>query len=712
MSADEERTRPRTSSIEKAQALSNLPYDKLLEECKKLKAQNSVLKKAFLQEQQKTGSLEGVYRDKESELKEKDTRLRACLEENDILTFNNKRLTKRVEQMVTEIEELKQRRPDASNYMAGNITGWIWKGNQGPSKAEQDLEVLRDELAVKIQENETIHIQMFEMKKESDQVISSLEEQVSLLRDNLQDKEQRMTVEERQHQEEIATLNHSLGMLLESETGLKSKLDSTEVQLKSLSLLHEKTSKELGTELEAWKIRFTAKVPFDDTRFAKLNHINLPSFDRENEQKRKEICHHIVTLFRQLSSYYDEFNSTTCERLRLNARDHITVPSGVREATSKLISTLPSHTGLLSTLADALQVLYLHYQQKRARISSPTKLNRKADLPEPIGLDTSFPDACSQARQAIQDVVQALKDAFELHLVKLKQEALDPQIESREYDIIDELSIEIQSFVSTITKIPATVAPLLNPEFGMTHDHCKELANSFGLLNTCLKAVCTKLTVKIGEEHKSPFVLSEMKAMDVRRMKSFTSFTTIFGKIASSMTLLLDLWYPSSTFHIRGAQCTSANISAVCLVIFEERSQKFFSRIFEQKMPETIPYNQSLQLRQLVQEYTSRIQILNIEVKDATDRYQKVASDLESSIGLAQRLRTQAMSLQTENDQMARRVHQLQLRVGSETTPLVEAPSMDLISFDDVPVEVSPSLDKLHVIGTAPHHNPAVSRAE
>ncbi len=50
-------------------------------------------------EQQKNGQLE-------TNLKDKDIKLRAALEENDILTFNNTQLTKKVTALQTTIQEV------------------------------------------------------------------------------------------------------------------------------------------------------------------------------------------------------------------------------------------------------------------------------------------------------------------------------------------------------------------------------------------------------------------------------------------------------------------------------------------------------------------------------------------------------------------------------------------------------------------------------
>jgi hypothetical protein len=73
--------------------------EKLVKELSRIKTQNAILKKAFVQEQQKNQQVE-------INLKEKEIKLRAALEENDILTFNNTQLTKKVTALQTTIQEI------------------------------------------------------------------------------------------------------------------------------------------------------------------------------------------------------------------------------------------------------------------------------------------------------------------------------------------------------------------------------------------------------------------------------------------------------------------------------------------------------------------------------------------------------------------------------------------------------------------------------
>jgi len=77
----------------------------LFEDLIKFKRQNAILKKAVLNEQEKTTNLESV-------LKEKEVKVQSITEENDLLNFNNQRLTKQVSQLQELLNQEKERKSE------------------------------------------------------------------------------------------------------------------------------------------------------------------------------------------------------------------------------------------------------------------------------------------------------------------------------------------------------------------------------------------------------------------------------------------------------------------------------------------------------------------------------------------------------------------------------------------------------------------------
>ncbi|XP_063871996.1 protein phosphatase 1 regulatory subunit 21-like [Scylla paramamosain] len=110
-------------------------YQKLATEYSKLRAQNQVLKKAVVEEQEKNTQLS-------DSMKSRDQLLRKAEQENDSLSFRNQQLTKRLTLLQQDLDEIQL------------------KNKRGRGKAESvvdgvvaDTEVFTEELHSKIQEN-------------------------------------------------------------------------------------------------------------------------------------------------------------------------------------------------------------------------------------------------------------------------------------------------------------------------------------------------------------------------------------------------------------------------------------------------------------------------------------------------------------------------------------------------------------------------------
>jgi len=120
---------------------TNIDYDKvqkIVANYQKIKGQNAILKKALVQEQQKTTDLE-------KELKEKSQALTTAIQEHDVLEFNNQRLTKRI----TLIQEANSEKKES---------GWgFGKSKVELQKKEEEINILKSELQEKIDDNESLH---------------------------------------------------------------------------------------------------------------------------------------------------------------------------------------------------------------------------------------------------------------------------------------------------------------------------------------------------------------------------------------------------------------------------------------------------------------------------------------------------------------------------------------------------------------------------
>lgn len=99
-------------------------------------------------------------------------------------------MTKKVETLQKRIEEINSQ--DKGSFSFG-LGGWLSGSDaaykEEKAKIEQEIEALQHELKLKIEENEQVHISMFERKKDFNKQLDKYKEDIADMEKNRQMKE-------------------------------------------------------------------------------------------------------------------------------------------------------------------------------------------------------------------------------------------------------------------------------------------------------------------------------------------------------------------------------------------------------------------------------------------------------------------------------------------------------------------------------------------
>ncbi|KAI7818627.1 hypothetical protein BC939DRAFT_462309 [Gamsiella multidivaricata] len=121
-------------------------YHKLFQDYTKIKAQHLVLRNKFQKEQTENAAIQAA-------LKEKEQEVRKSLQDLDLLSFHNQRLTKRIENLQNQASA----KPGGSWLMGGASV------KKELEKSQSTLEAATIDLQAKIEENEKLHQQLYEI---------------------------------------------------------------------------------------------------------------------------------------------------------------------------------------------------------------------------------------------------------------------------------------------------------------------------------------------------------------------------------------------------------------------------------------------------------------------------------------------------------------------------------------------------------------------
>ncbi|KAF9026066.1 hypothetical protein BGZ52_007920 [Haplosporangium bisporale] len=234
-------------------------YHKLFQDYTRIKAQHAVLKKAVLKEQTENATIQAAMKEKEQEV-------RKSLQDLDLLSFHNQRLTKRIENLQT---------------LATAKPGGSWLGMGGGSvkkeleKSQTTLEAATIDLQAKIEENEKLHQQLYEINAlyprhvtELQGKIQTLEKQnqelqvdverasvanedtINMIRKEKQDMEKELSLIRDVLAGQLKDEQHANKSLREKAERLENEIDrlsKVEVDLESLQAEHARVKDEMET---------------------------------------------------------------------------------------------------------------------------------------------------------------------------------------------------------------------------------------------------------------------------------------------------------------------------------------------------------------------------------------------------------------------------------------------------------------------------------
>lgn len=143
---------------------------------KRLKREKSVLKKAFISEQRHAEELQDNIHSLSKGKLRLEAEISSHQEEIDRLGFANERLKRRINQMIQEFKDQETQRASMSSSNGGSMLGLLL-GSGASAEADKlsnQLVVLREELQIKIHENECVLIKQFELQREHEDQINTL----------------------------------------------------------------------------------------------------------------------------------------------------------------------------------------------------------------------------------------------------------------------------------------------------------------------------------------------------------------------------------------------------------------------------------------------------------------------------------------------------------------------------------------------------------
>eukprot|EP00743_Colponemidia_sp_Colp-15_P008743 GILK01009529.1.p1 GENE.GILK01009529.1~~GILK01009529.1.p1 ORF type:complete len:890 (-),score=210.60 GILK01009529.1:74-2455(-) len=253
----------------------------------------------------------------------------------------------------------------AAAAKSGSWTESLWGGSkvkEEMDKLRQDLEVMTEELQVKIKENEEVHMEMFELRNRHKATVSQLETEIEQQRAELQT-----------HSQEASGLRSSLAdveaerqRLTAHNNQLESKLMHVRAELEKRETQWQQTERHFQAELARLKQQFHIKVPFDDSKDETLNQLNMPPYDKALVKLQVDSSDRLQSSIQTVSTAVNAFFVAVQNRIA-SADDY---PSQTEEPKfyvlrSKVVVSMPTFCSSLNSLLNQVITACTYYRSIR-----------------------------------------------------------------------------------------------------------------------------------------------------------------------------------------------------------------------------------------------------------------------------------------------------------------------------------------------------------
>ncbi|XP_078085777.1 protein phosphatase 1 regulatory subunit 21 isoform X2 [Mustelus asterias] len=571
-------------------------YQKLAQEYSKLRAQNQVLKKAVVDEQGQGTSLK-------EELKMKDQSVRKLQQEMDSLTFRNQQLAKRVELLQEEL-------------VTTEAKGKKNKKNADPPSQmnQQRQSVFDEDLQNKIEENERLHKQVQEAQEKHRQIETELRERLVVLE---RDTMQHHAVVDGLKQKYMDTIEK----LQNDKANLEVKSHSLEREAKECRLRTEECQQQLRnihTDLSSRLDQSTSiiqeKVPFNDTRFAEYNTLDVPVHDRRHQLKARDLNGQALAFVRDLVGALLNLHTYTEQRIQIYPIDSAT--DTISPLNQKFSEYLHENASYVRPLEEGMLHLFESITEETVTtLETTVKLKPFSDV---------FTSYTCFLRKILPYQLKSLEEECEYSLctANLRARNVDLQSDMQKMTAIFE---KLQVYISLLALPSTKPEMLLQANYNVVFT---QLAACLHSLHDIMKDISKHYSQKISLEQELPTVTQKLKNTNDCILSSVVALSNVTGKIGTFFSNNLDFFTAPSVYGFRVGMGVIDPLAAECMLENKKKAAAYIKSL-KKSCPGSVPYEEALANRRTILSSTESREGLLQQVQQSQEKIAKLEQEKE-----------------------------------------------------------------------------------
>ncbi|KAL9864131.1 protein phosphatase 1 regulatory subunit 21 isoform 1-T1 [Geothlypis trichas] len=571
-------------------------YQKLAQEYSKLRAQNQVLKKGVVDEQANSASLK-------EQLKMKDQSLRKLQQEMDSLTFRNQQLAKRVELLQDELA-LSEARGKKNK-----------KSVESSSQLSQEQKsVFNEDLQKKIEENERLHILFFEADEQHKRLEAELRSRLEVLE-----------TDAAQHQAVVDSLTKKYTETIEKLQNDKAKLEiksqTLEREAKDCRLRTEECQQQLknlqaalGSRLEESLCIINEKVPFNDTRSARYNALNVPLHNRRNQLKLRDLAGQALAFVQELVTALLNLHTYTEQKVQIFPIDSAT--DTISPLNQKFSQYLHENASYVRPLEEGMLHLFESITEDTVTVLETT-VKLKA-FSEHLASYLGF------LRKILPYQLKSLEEECESSLCTAALRARNMELH-RDMKRLTAVFEKLHTYVSLLALPSTRPEGLLRTNYNFVFTN---IAASLHGFHDILKDISKHYSQKAALEQEVPTATQKLITTNDCILSSVAALTNGAGKMASFFSNNLDHFSSSLSYGPKGGAEFISPLSAECMLQYKKKAAAYVKSL-KKPCAESVPYEEALANRRVLLSSTESREGLAQQVQQSLEKIAKLEQEKE-----------------------------------------------------------------------------------
>ncbi|NXU18944.1 PPR21 phosphatase, partial [Pardalotus punctatus] len=571
-------------------------YQKLAQEYSKLRAQNQVLKKGVVDEQANSASLK-------EQLKMKDQSLRKLQQEMDSLTFRNQQLAKRVELLQDELA-LSEARGKKNK-----------KSVESSSQLSQEQKsVFNEDLQKKIEENERLHILFFEADEQHKRLEAELRSRLEVLETGAA-----------QHQAVVDSLTKKYTETIEKLQNDKAKLEiksqTLEREAKDCRLRTEECQQQLknlqsalGSRLEESLCIINEKVPFNDTRSARYNALNVPLHNRRNQLKLRDLAGQALAFVQELVTALLNFHTYTEQKVQIFPIDSAT--DTISPLNQKFSQYLHENASYVRPLEEGMLHLFESITENTVTVLETT-VKLKA-FSEHLASYLGF------LRKILPYQLKSLEEECESSLCTAALRARNMELH-RDMERLTAVFEKLHTYVSLLALPSTRPEGLLRTNYNFVFTN---IASSLHGFHDILKDISKHYSQKAALEQEVPTATQKLITTNDCILSSVAALTNGAGKMASFFSNNLDHFTASLSYGPKGGTEFISPLSAECMLQYKKKAAAYMKSL-KKPCADSVPYEEALANRRVLLSSTESREGLAQQVQQSLEKIAKLEQEKE-----------------------------------------------------------------------------------